>query len=89
VTTPARAREAIAGTIFEGSVDREAYESLRQERSITQAYLVEGEYRVRVHEPEGNPPEGFQPVTSTLEDAYLVLMRGQEPASTVPMGVTR
>jgi ABC-2 type transport system ATP-binding protein len=89
VTTPARAREAIAGTIFEGSVDREAYESLRQERSITQAYLVEGEYRVRVHEPEGNPPEGFQPVASTLEDAYLVLMRGQEPASTVPMGVTR
>jgi ABC-2 type transport system ATP-binding protein len=89
VTTPARAREAIAGTIFEGSVDREAYESLRQERSITQAYLVEGEYRVRVHEPEGNPPEGFQPVASTLEDAYLVLMRGQEPLSTVPMGVTR
>jgi ABC-2 type transport system ATP-binding protein len=82
VTTPAKAREAIAGTIFEGSVDRETYESLRLKRNITQAYLVEGEYRVRVHEPEGAPPEWFVPVTSTLEDAYLVLMRGQQPAST-------
>jgi ABC-2 type transport system ATP-binding protein len=82
VTTPAKAREAIAGTIFEGSVDRETYESLRLKRNITQAYLVEGEYRVRVHEPEGAPPKWFVPVTSTLEDAYLVLMRGQQPAST-------
>jgi ABC-type multidrug transport system ATPase subunit len=81
VTTPAKAREAIAGTIFEGAVDRDSYETLRRERRVTQAYLVEGEYRVRVHEPEGAPPKGFLPVTSTLEDAYLVLMRGHEPAS--------
>ena len=78
VTTPAKAREAISGTIFEGAVDREAYESIRADRTITQAYLVEGEYRVRVYEPEGTAPSGFLPVTSTLEDAYLVLMRGQE-----------
>ena len=27
------------------------------------------------------PPEWFAPVTATLEDAYLVLMRGEEPAA--------
>ena len=46
---------------------------------MTQAYLVEGRNRVRVHEPDGSPPTGFVPVAPTLEDAYLVLMR--TPAS--------
>ena len=80
VTTPAKARESLAGTIFEGTVEPEEYEALRHRGSVTQAYLVEGRNRVRVHEPGGPPPEGFTPVAPTLEDAYLVLMRDRSPA---------
>lgn len=79
VTTPADARASLAGTIFEGTVEPEAFESLRQERRVTQAYLVEGRNRARVYEPGGDPPPGFAPVSPTLEDAYLVLMRGGAP----------
>ena len=75
VTTPAKARDALLGTIFEGTVEPDEYEALRQRRSVTQAYLVEGRNRVRVYEPVGSPPSGFATVTPTLEDAYLVLMR--------------
>jgi ABC-type multidrug transport system ATPase subunit len=77
VTTPAEARGELAGTIFEGTVEPDALESLKQARCVIQAYLVEGRNRVRVHEPEGTPPAGFIPVAPTLEDAYLVLMRGR------------
>lgn len=77
VTTPTEAREWLAGTIYEGTVEAEAYEPLRLERCVTQAFLVEGRNRVRVYQPEGSPPHGFVAVTPTLEDAYLVLMRGQ------------
>ena len=42
-----------------------------------QAYLVEGRNRVRVYEPEFEPPVGFTPVAATLEDAYLVMMQGR------------
>jgi ABC-type multidrug transport system ATPase subunit len=79
LTTPVEARDWLAGTIFEGSVEPEAFEPLRQQRCVTQAFLVEGKNRVRVHEPEGLPPEGFVPVTPTLEDAYLLLIRGKTP----------
>jgi ABC-2 type transport system ATP-binding protein len=79
VTTPAEARAALHGTIFEGTVEPEAYEALRARRRVTQSYLVEGKNRVRIHEPEGEAPEGFVPVTPTLEDAYLVFMQGQGP----------
>ena len=36
-------------------------------RSVTQAILVEGRHRVRVHEPGGAPPPGFERVTATLD----------------------
>jgi ABC-2 type transport system ATP-binding protein len=81
VTTPAEARNSLTDTIFEGTVEPDAFEPLRAERCVTQAYLVEGKNRVRVYEPAGLPPDGFAPVTPTLEDAYLVLMRGQKPAA--------
>jgi ABC-type multidrug transport system ATPase subunit len=79
VTTPTDARAELAGTIFEGTVEPEAFEPLKAERCVTQAYLVEGRNRVRVYEPEGAPPAGFAPVAPTLEDAYLVLMQGKLP----------
>ena len=74
-TTPRAAREAIAGAIFEGSVDPVELPALRRERHVTQAILVEGRHRVRVYAPRRDPPPGFEPATPTLEDAYLVLMQ--------------
>ncbi|HEV3122552.1 MAG TPA: hypothetical protein VGY53_11645, partial [Isosphaeraceae bacterium] len=79
LTTPTEARGDLTGTIFEGTVEPEDFEPLKRERCVTQAYLVEGRNRVRVYEPEGSPPAGFAPVVPTLEDAYLVLMRGRLP----------
>lgn len=75
MTTPSEARAAIDGHIYEGTVDVADLERLRNERTVTQALLVEGLNRARVYEPKGSPPAGFTPVAVTLEDAYLVLMR--------------
>ena len=60
-TTPGEARKAIEGTIYEGRVPAEMYERLLADpgRRVTQAYLVEGRNRVRVYQPEGDPPPGF------------------------------
>jgi ABC-type multidrug transport system ATPase subunit len=91
VTTPSEARESLAGTVFEGTVAPDDYEPLRRNRCVTQSYLVEGRNRVRVCEPDGSPPEGFAPVSPTLEDAYLVLMRSRPAAQApaAPVGVAR
>ena len=79
-TTPRAARAAIEGAIFEGTVSPSDLPELRGARQVTQAILVEGRHRVRVYEPGGAPPTGFEPVTPTLEDAYLVMMRsGSRP----------
>ena len=77
VTSPSEAREAIAGKIWEGAVTGPELEEIRKTRRVTQAILVEGRNRVRIHET-GGPPPGFERVPPTLEDAYLVLMK---PAS--------
>jgi ABC-type multidrug transport system ATPase subunit len=74
-TTPREAREAIAGSIFEGSVPPAELPDLRRTHVVTQAVLVEGRHRVRVYATNGSAPAGFERVAPTLEDAYLVLMR--------------
>ncbi len=75
-TTPSAARQRLEGRIFEGIASNDELETLRRERRVTQAYLVEGRNRVRLHEPSGeSPPGDFQEVAPTLEDAYLVLMQ--------------
>jgi len=79
-TTPRDARAALAGSIFEGTVAREDLASFHREWAVTQAVLVEGRNRVRIHEPGGNPPPGFAPAAPTLEDAYLLLMRSPDAA---------
>ncbi len=75
-TTPSEARAAIEGTIYEGSVTAPQLDELAVSGRVTQSYLVEGRNVARIHVPDGQPPTGFAPVTATLEDAYLVLMRG-------------
>jgi ABC-type multidrug transport system ATPase subunit len=81
LTTPAEARTAIKGTIFEGTVTKEELDALSRTRRITQAILFEGRNRVRLYEPEGQAPTGFEPVTATLEDAYLLLMHSAGDAA--------
>ncbi len=73
-TTPHDCRDALAGTIFEGEVAPGALDDLRDQRQVTQAFLVEGRNRVRIYEPRNSPPTTFEPVPPTLDDAYMVMM---------------
>jgi len=79
-TTPAAARASLEGSVFEGSVRREDLADVERTFRVTQAVLVEGENRVRIHASGGDVPRGFAPVPPTLEDAYLVLTRQGEVA---------
>jgi len=76
-TTPRQARQAIEGTIHEGTISLDSCQRLMADpnRCVTQAYWVDDLNRVRVYQPEGNPPEGFVGVATTLEDAYLVAIK--------------
>ena len=75
-TTPEQASHPM-GSIFEASITAASYWQLVSdpERCVTQASLVGGNNRVRVYQPEGDPPGGFTPVDATLEDAYLVVIK--------------
>jgi ABC-type multidrug transport system ATPase subunit len=79
-TSPAAARKALEGTIFEATVEASELEALASSRCVTQSLLVEGKNRVRVFEPAGQPPPGFAAAVPTLEDAYLVTVLRQNHA---------
>ncbi len=92
-TTPELALGAIEGSIFEASITAASYQQLVDDpqRCVTQAYLVGGNNRVRIYQPEGDPPEGFVPVEANLEDVYLVVIKtGGLPGREIPRlnGVT-
>ena len=74
-TAPGDARARLEGTIFEGAVAKEGLAETERRFQVTQAVLIEGRNRVRVHVADGQPPEGFEPVPPSLEDAYLLLIR--------------
>ena len=76
-TAPGDARARLEGTIFEGAVAKEGLAETERRFQVTQAVLIEGRNRVRVHVPDGRPPDGFEPVTPSLEDAYLLLIRNR------------
>ena len=76
-TSPTEARRMLAGTIYEGAVAVADLETLQRTRRVTQAVLVEGRNRVRIHEPSREVPAGFELAVPTLEDAYFVLMHGK------------
>jgi len=73
-TSPTEARRMLAGSIFEGAVATGDLAALQAAKRVTQAVLVEGRNRVRIHEPSREAPSGFEPAIPTLEDAYFVLM---------------
>jgi hypothetical protein len=68
------ARRTLEGAIFEGRGSDEKLQELRRGYRVTQAILVEGENRLRIHVPDRRPPEGFKAVEPTLEDAYMTLV---------------
>lgn len=72
-TTPTEAKKRLAGAIFEGKGTDEKMVELRKAYQVTQAILVEGENRLRLHVPDRRAPEGFATVEPTLEDAYMTL----------------
>ena len=72
-TTPAEARNRLAGTIYQGAVEKEDLAEIDRDYRVTQAILIEGRNQVRIHLPEGPPPGGFEAADPTLEDAYLLL----------------
>jgi ABC-2 type transport system ATP-binding protein len=78
VTSPTEAKAAIMGKIWEGAVSGGDLAAIQATRRVTQAILVEGRNRVRIYEEDSLPPDGFEPVAPTLEDAYLVLMKQGE-----------
>ena len=85
-TTPSEARSRLAGTIFQGMVDREKLAEVDRDYRVTQGILIEGRNRVRIHVPEGPPPEGFELAEPTLEDAYLLLARADGEGNGVGAG---
>jgi ABC-2 type transport system ATP-binding protein len=76
-TMPTAARQAVDGMIHEGFVDDAELAAFAAEHRLLSAVLVEGRVnRVRVFVPQqAAAPDGFGLSPSTLEDAYLVLMR--------------
>ena len=85
-TTPKAAREAIAGSIFEGMVNPVDMTAFASTWRVLSSVLAEGTTnRVRISLPAGDPPTGFTLVQPGLEDAYLVLMR--TPTREVPLAL--
>lgn len=80
-TRPSAAREALAGTIFEGAVDPQRLLEIAGRVRVVRAVLREGRTWLRLHVPEGLPPEDFFPTPATLEDAYLLAVEGERPVS--------
>ena len=80
-TSPGEARRLLAGSIFEGEVATGDLAALQAAKRVTQAVLVEGRNRVRIHEPSREAPPGFEPAIPTLEDAYFVLMHSRPNAT--------
>ena len=71
----------LAGSIFEGEVATADLAAFQAAKRVTQAVLVEGRNRVRIHEPSREAPAGFEPAIPTLEDAYFVLMHSRPNAN--------
>ncbi len=81
-TSPRAACAAIDGHMFEGFISDDHLDAFSIEHNVTSAILSEGSTnRVRVHSADAaGAPSGFAPSQSTLEDAYLVLIRSARAA---------
>jgi ABC-type multidrug transport system ATPase subunit len=79
-TTPAEARAALEGAIYQGSIERSKLSDLREHYHVTLSLPFEGRLRARIWSPSGARPEGFVAAQPTLEDAYLAIIAVGESA---------
>ncbi len=86
-STPEQARSAVDGAIYEGIVEPGAIAELEARHTVTHALPCGAQKRVRLHAPSGEVPAGFTHSRATLEDAYLVLVRGRDATLTRALGV--
>jgi len=90
-TTPEAARRAVAGAVWTGLVSSEEVDEVRAGHTVLQEQLAENGTRLRLFHRGDEVPPGFRSVESTLEDAYLSVMRRGASAlaeAPVPVGVT-
>lgn len=78
MTTPADACASLEGTLFEGEASADELLYLQQSYQVTRTHLIEGRLRVRLIDHA--PPPSFRPVTPTLEDVYMSMIRTAEAA---------
>jgi len=74
-TTPEAACAAISGAIWQGIVPTPEVGALHASHTVLQERLQGEGTRLRLYQPDGDVPPGFQPADETLEDAYLSVMR--------------
>jgi ABC-2 type transport system ATP-binding protein len=79
-TTPAAACAAMSGSIWQGVVSPDEAAALHTSHTVLQERLTGDGTRVRLYQPDGIVPPGFEPADETLEDAYLSVMRVGERA---------
>jgi ABC-type multidrug transport system ATPase subunit len=79
-TTPAEARAALEGAIYQGSIERSKLSDLREHYHVTLSLPFEGRLRARIWSPSGARPDGFVATQATLEDAYLAIIAVGESA---------
>lgn len=78
-TTPAEARETLAGHMYAGTVTPMELQRIAPVATVTKRHFMEGRTAVRAHAPGSALHELLEPVPPTLEDAYLLLMRQDDP----------
>ena len=83
-TTPEAALAAVEGAIWQGIVAPERIEGLKASHTVIQERMLAGQNQLRLFQREGEAPEGFEPASATLEDAYLTVMRLGEGALPEP-----
>jgi ABC-2 type transport system ATP-binding protein len=91
ISTPSAAQRALEGRLFEGPL-LEADDAPRAGFVRTRLLLASGERRIRLYRvtPGAEPPPGYVAVDPTLEDAFLLLVRGDlgtEDQPIAPLGV--
>ncbi len=73
-TTPAEARNALSGQIWEGEGSATEMDAVGAKYPVTQALLVEGRHHLRIRIESGDAPSAFVRVEPTMEDAYMTLV---------------
>lgn len=77
-TTPAAAIDELGDSIWEATVGQEKLAELKTRCAVLSSQMVGGRVRLRVISANGQPGEGFKPVTPILEDYYFNLVNQEK-----------